>query len=85
MTWFEKLMGFSERSPSQVRQHIKVTLHESTHTVTQAYCSALPIAYSDHAAELWAPFAQLVLEAAYEATLYSTILNAINTGNTRYF
>ena len=37
--------------------------------VTQVYCSALPIAYSDIAPLAWEPFARLVLEAAYEATL----------------
>ena len=44
--------------------------------VTQAYCSALPVAYSQLPAPLWEPFAQLVLEAAYEATLCAAILNA---------
>jgi hypothetical protein len=46
------------------------------HLVSQAFCSAMPVAYSTIPAELWAPFAQLVLEAAYEATLLGTVLNA---------
>jgi len=37
--------------------------------VTQVYCSALPIAYSGIAPSAWEPFARLVLESAYEATL----------------
>lgn len=37
--------------------------------VTQIYCSALPIAYSGIPALTWTPFARLLLEAAYEATL----------------
>jgi hypothetical protein len=37
------------------------------HLVTQAYCSALPIAYSGLPAAAWEPFARLVLEASYEA------------------
>ena len=37
--------------------------------VTQVYCSALPIAYSGIAPSGWEPFARLVLESAYEATL----------------
>jgi len=37
--------------------------------VSQAYCSALPVAYTAVPPAAWAPFAQLVLEAAYEATL----------------
>ena len=44
--------------------------------VTQAYCSALPVAYSQLPAALWKPFARLVLEAAYEATLCAALLNA---------
>lgn len=45
--------------------------------VSQAYCSALPVAYSKLPAGPWKPFAQLVLEAAYEATLCAGVLNAL--------
>jgi hypothetical protein len=44
--------------------------------VSQAFCSALPVAYSSVPRELWQPFASLVLEAAYEATLRAAVLNA---------
>jgi hypothetical protein len=44
--------------------------------VTQAYCSAMPVAYGDPPARAWEPIARLVLEAAYEATLLAGILNA---------
>lgn len=44
--------------------------------VTQAYCSAMPVAYGSEPGSAWAPIAQLVLEAAYEATLLAGILNA---------
>jgi hypothetical protein len=44
--------------------------------VSQAFCSALPVAYSSIPSRKWQPFAQLVLEAAYEATLWAAILNA---------
>lgn len=37
--------------------------------VSQAFCSALPLGYSPLPSGQWAPFARLVLEAAYEATL----------------
>lgn len=37
--------------------------------VSQAFCAALPVAYSPLAPSAWEPFARLVLEAAYEATL----------------
>ncbi|MEY8689601.1 MAG: hypothetical protein AB9M53_06945 [Leptothrix sp. (in: b-proteobacteria)] len=43
--------------------------------VSQAFCSALPVAYGRPPASAWAPFARLVLEAAYEATLLAGILN----------
>jgi hypothetical protein len=45
--------------------------------VSQAFCSALPIAYAGlPAASPWRPFASLVLEAAYEATLWAAVRNA---------
>jgi hypothetical protein len=44
--------------------------------VSQAFCSALPVAYSRLPSAAWEPFARLVLEAAYEATLLATVLNA---------
>ena len=44
--------------------------------VSQAFCSALPVAYSRVPGAAWAPFASLVLEAAYEATLWAGVLNA---------
>lgn len=44
--------------------------------VSQAFCSALPVAYSDVPSRHWAAFASLVLEAAYEATLLAAELNA---------
>jgi len=48
--------------------------------VSQAFCSALPVAYSRHPADQWSGFACLVLEAAYEATLRAAALNAGNGG-----
>lgn len=42
--------------------------------VSQAFCSALPVAYTPIAPALWEPFARLVLEAAYEATLRAAVL-----------
>jgi hypothetical protein len=44
--------------------------------VSQAYCSALPVAYGSAPPALWAPVAQLVLEAAYEATLWAGVLGS---------
>ena len=44
--------------------------------VSQSFCSALPVSYSSVPSAHWGPFASLVLEAAYEATLWATVLNA---------
>lgn len=44
--------------------------------VSQAFCSALPVAYSQIPRRQWSVFAQMVLEAAYEATLMAGVLNA---------
>jgi len=63
----------------------QVTLNNSQHTVSQAYCSALPVAYSPHSSTLWAEFARLVLEASYEATICTAILNSVRNGNNRLF
>ncbi|MEK6236885.1 MAG: hypothetical protein N2C14_19425 [Planctomycetales bacterium] len=63
----------------------EVTLGDAAHTVTQAYGSALPVAYSRHADDLWAPFAELVLEASYEAALCAGALNHKKTGNNKVF
>lgn len=45
-------------------------------SVSQAFCSALPVAYTSVEPRRWEPFATLVLEAAYEATLFAGVLNA---------
>ena len=63
----------------------EVTLDDAGHTVTQAYCSALPVAYSQHPTERWEPFARLVLDGAYEATLAAAVVNRASTGNRNVF
>ena len=44
--------------------------------VSQSFCSGLPVAYSRVPPAHWEPFALLVLEAAYEATMWASVLNA---------
>lgn len=63
----------------------EVTLNNSKHTVTQAYCSAMPVAYSRQSSELWANFAEIILEASYEATICTGILNSLKTDNNRVY
>ena len=89
----KRIHAMSEPECDALRQTLRigiqwdtqVTLSGCKHAVSQAYCSALPVAYSGHPDLLWADFAQLVLEASYEATLCSAILNLSNTGNKRVF
>ena len=73
----------------ELRGRLRIGLHwdiEVTDTgrpfalVSQAFCSALPAAYSRHDQPHWARFACLVLEAAYEATLWAAALNARRSG-----
>ncbi len=88
-----RLEAASEDERDQLRQRLRigvqwntqVTIRGSSHTVTQAYCSALPVAYSPHPPDLWEQFARLVLEASYEATICTAILNARSTGDNRVF
>lgn len=88
-----QLCGASEIELDGLRQLLRigiqwntqVTLNNSAHLVSQAYCSALPVAYSRHSSDLWAEFAQLVLEASYEATICTAILNSVESGNNRVF
>lgn len=51
--------------------------------VSQAFCSALPVAYTHVPPTHWAAFASLVLEAAYEATMWAAVLNARRGGSNR--
>ncbi len=51
--------------------------------VTQIYCSAAPVAYAPGLAADWSDLAQLILRAAYEATLSVAVLNKATTGCNR--
>lgn len=63
----------------------QVTLGNAQHLVSQAFCSALPVAYSRLPRAAFEPFARLVLEAAYEATMCAAAINSATTGNPRVF
>jgi hypothetical protein len=45
----------------------------------------LPVAYNRAPRSDWAPFASLVLEASYEATVLAAVLNHQQTGNPRVY
>ena len=84
----QRLSDADESERDRLRQTLRIGLHWNTevticdepHLVTLAYCSALPVAYSQHSEALWAEFAQLVLEASYEAAICASILNFAKTG-----
>ncbi|MDB4972714.1 MAG: hypothetical protein JWN48_1055 [Myxococcaceae bacterium] len=63
-----------------LHRDVEVTSFEGTPRplVSQVFCSALPVAYVKPKlpTSLWHPFAQLVLEAAYEATVWAAVLHA---------
>ena len=88
-----RLNASNENERDELRQLLRIGIHWNTqvtlknaqHQVSQAYCSALPVAYSNLPKDLWSGFAKLILEAAYEATLCAAILNASQTGNNRLF
>lgn len=87
----ETLTAMSDIERDALRQLLRIGIQWDTqvildgckHLVTQAYCSALPVAYSEHAETSWEAFARLVLEASYEATLCVGVLNFSRTGNNK--
>lgn len=87
------LRGCSESELRELRGLVRigiqwdtqVTLAESKHCVSQAYCSALPVAYGNQPAVAWEAFARLVLEAAYEATFHAAVLNRLRNGKSTVF
>ena len=66
-----------------LHQYIEVTEAGAPvgHLVSQAFCSALPVAYTLLPSTIWEPFAALILEAAYEATLLAGAVQAANGGS----
>lgn len=77
-------------TPEQVDElagHLRFGLHSDIEVtdsptrpspiVTQILCSALPVAYGRHPVKAWRVFGQLVLDAAYEATLLAARLNQL--------
>lgn len=64
-----------------IQWNTEVTLGNAKQTVSQVYCSALPVAYSQLESYYWERFACLVLSATYEATLYAGLENYKKTGS----
>ena len=73
----------SEEVIDELRSALAIGLHRgvevtdgSGRRVSQAYCSALPVAYSSHGRGSWEPFARLVLQASYEAVMLAAVEQA---------
>lgn len=76
---FDELRG---RLRIGVHWDVEVTDDGAGHRVSQALCSALPVSYNRiRRSANWARFATLVLEATYEATLLSAMLNMHQRGS----
>lgn len=85
------LDGAPESARDTVRGRLRIGLHrnvqvtdvggEERRRVSQAFCSALPVGYSRVPPEDWEPFARLVLEATYEATLLAAAEQAAGGGS----
>src|SRR5690606_32755492 len=86
LTINEKLADLTNQERESLKQKLKVgiqwntevTQSDSKHKVSQISCSALPVSYTGIASKYWEPFARLILEATYEATLHTALLNAKN-------
>jgi hypothetical protein len=80
------LSMLSEQEKDVLRGTLRIGVHRDVEVteaagpdrplISQAFCSALPVSYGEVPAAHWRPFASLVLEAAYEATLWAAVLNA---------
>lgn len=63
----------------------EVTMSDKGLLVSQAYCSALPVAYARYEAKEWEALARIILEATYDATLYAALQNYKVTGCDKVF
>jgi hypothetical protein len=88
------IQSLHEDQRDPLRQRLKIGMHWDVEVtdgtvapgplVSQAFCSALPVSYHHfHGARSadWEPLATLVLEAAYEATLWAAVVNAQRGGS----
>lgn len=68
-----------------IQWNAEVTISEDKQKVSQVYCSALPVAYSNIPKYFWEDFAKLILDATYEATFFAALKNYQNTANNMLF
>ena len=77
--------NLKEKLKTGIQWNTEVTKSDTKHKVSQIYCSALPVAYSDIEPSFWEPFARIILEATYESTLYAGVLNMENNNSNKVF
>lgn len=80
------LRSLSDKELDELRGLLRIGVHRDIEVtdsknspgplVSQAFCSALPVAYSEDLSAPWEAFASLILEAAYEATVWEGVHNA---------
>ena len=80
------LASLSPEQTDALRGKLRIGIHSDAEVtdadgarrplVSQAFCSALPVAYSRVPRAHWQSFASLVLESAYEATICAAVGNA---------
>ena len=88
-----QLSACSEQALDNIRGKLKVgvqsktqvTIGDATHLVTQVFCSALPIAYSDIPSSDWDHFPRLILDATYEATFHVAVQNLADSDCDKLF
>jgi hypothetical protein len=88
-----KLAALDGNGIGRLRDRLRIGIHWAVQVtdvadeqlVSQAFCSALPVRYCGIPSALWKPFAVLVLEAAYEATLWAAVLNVRDAGSNIVF
>ncbi|KXX66814.1 hypothetical protein [Flammeovirga sp. SJP92] len=71
----EERETLKEKLKIGVQWNTEVTISNEQQIVSQAFCSALPVAYSGFDSFYFESFARLILEASYEATLHSALIN----------
>lgn len=64
-----------------VQWNTEVTINDDKQKVSQIYCSALPVAYCHTESFYWESFAKVILEATYEATFYTALINMNNNNS----
>lgn len=68
-----------------IQWNTEVTKSISKHKVSQIYCSALPVAYCRIDSIYWENFARIILEATYESTLHTAMINYDKNNSDKVF